>query len=136
MRKIEHVLHTVLFSLSLCLVTVVQASPQEQLPTPTDSPSMTEHRLGPVDSSASMKIQPVTRKTSDKSATASFCGLLEYHSDENGWFHFVGVGNGSLIVNFSEGGAIRSRMQESIAKGAWYHYDTKNYRYQLGFTCL
>ena len=46
------------------------------------------------------------------------------------------VANGSLIVNFSEGGVIRSRMQEAIVKGAWHHYDTKNYRYQLGFTCL
>jgi hypothetical protein len=64
------------------------------------------------------------------------CGLLQYQSDENGWFHFQGIANGSLIVNFSEGGVIRSRMQESIVNGAWHHYDTKNYRYQLGFTCL
>lgn len=91
------------------------------------------HRLSPVDVDATKSVEAFERTAA---ATNAMCGLLQYHSDENGWFHFKGVANGSLIVNFSEGGVIRSRMQEAIVKGAWHHYDTKNYRYQLGFTCL
>lgn len=100
---------------------------------PTGKLAESVHRLGPVDTDASMSVEAFARSAA---ANSTVCGLLQYHSDENGWFHFQGIANGSLIVNFSEGGVIRSRMQEAIAKGAWHHYDTKNYRYQLGFTCL
>lgn len=100
---------------------------------PTGKLAESVHRLGPVDTDASMSVEAFARSAA---ASSTVCGLLRYHSDENGWFHFQGIANGSLIVNFSEGGVIRSRMQESIVKDAWHHYDTKNYRYQLGFTCL
>ena len=100
--------------------------------TQTNKLMETGHRLSPVDMDASKSVETFDASKS----TNAMCGLLQYHSDENGWFHFKGVANGSLIVNFSEGGVIRSRMQENIVQGAWHHYDTKNYRYQLGFTCL
>lgn len=65
-----------------------------------------------------------------------WCGQLRYEGESNGWFRMRGVANGQLIVNFSENGIIRSRIHQYTVNGAFYNYDTKNYRYQVGFTCL
>jgi hypothetical protein len=136
-RSFRMLCHCMAASLLACMASapVLAQGETEKTATTASSGKLAEsvHRLSPVDTDASMSVEAFARSAA---ANSTVCGLLQYHSDENGWFHFQGIANGSLIVNFSEGGVIRSRMQESIVNGAWHHYDTKNYRYQLGFTCL
>jgi hypothetical protein len=75
-------------------------------------------------------------KAVSRSDAAEFCGLLRYHSDENGWFHFLGLGTGQIKVIWSLNGRVTSGIIDDISEGSYYHYDTKGYSLQLGFNCF
>lgn len=94
---------------------------------------MPDFRIAPVDEG--FPVDFVSFNRSDKSGSV-ICGQLEYVSDSGGVFLFKGIANGQLIVNFSRGGRITGRIQQTTVSGSNYTYDTRNYSFDLGFTCL